>query len=263
MDDPNLFVLALESAVKRHLREDVDDGFHVYEVGRYYPHTIGFCPLRYYYVYRYAGTVDLSDEDVNVTAAGRIVHDILQAPLRRLGYELEKEVSFEVSPGITILGRVDAYWPGGRLRGSDRLISEFVRVLGSRDLPPHVIEIKSVRSKSLPYRPYEKHVFQLNTYLGMTGADFGVLVYVSRSNFARRYFVVEPDPAMFSRALDWVKSLHESLVSGKPPEPAPVAEWECEKCPLRGVCTYHRQAQIVDFSSGFSEAPPTYIKRGL
>lgn len=244
--DPNALVLALENAIMQHLREDADDGFHTYTIGEYYPHAIGYCPLRYYYIYKYARDAPLPDRAVNMTSAGRIAHDLVQSALDRLGYVKEKQFVLSVSEGVRIVGRVDAYWPGGPFRSGDPLASYVSQAVGTSDVPPHVIEIKS--TNFLPREPYPKHKQQLNLYLYALGVDFGLFVYVSRRDFARRIFYFARDPALYNESIAWVLLLHESLVSGIPPEPMPVADWECEGCPLRGVCPYHHsQTRIDDF----------------
>jgi CRISPR/Cas system-associated exonuclease Cas4 (RecB family) len=247
--DPKLLVVGLEHAIMQHLREDADDGFHTYEVGEYYPHAIGYCPLRYYYIYKYAKESTLPDRAINITSAGRIAHDLVQSSLRRLGYELEKPFSIDLDDGIRIVGRVDAYWPGGAFtsRSSDPLAEAVSSLFREKEIPPHVVEIKSVR-RYFPREPYDKHKEQLNIYLNALNVDFGIFIYVSRDDFTRRLFYFQRDPALYLKSLEWVRTLHTALLSDTPPAPAPVADWECDGCPLNGVCPASTaQRRIHDF----------------
>lgn len=250
--DPNALVLALDDAIMRHLREDADDGFHTYQIGEYYPHAIGYCPLRYYYIYKYAKANPLPDRAINITSAGRVAHDLVQSALDRLGYQKERPFEMRVADGVRIVGRVDDYWPGGSLRADDPLAQTFADILGTDSIPPHVIEIKS--TNYLPAEPYSKHKLQLNLYLYAFDVDFGFFIYVSRRDFSRRIFYFARDPALYDVAVQWVLNLHNALSTDTPPSPAPVADWECDGCPLRGVCPYvNAQTTLHDFAEDLSE----------
>lgn len=236
-DDPTKISLAISAAITQHLREDADDGFHTYEIGEYYPHAIGMCPLRYYYIYKVAKSNPLSDESLNITSAGRVVHDLVQSALRRVGYRLEVPFELRVQDGVRIVGRVDAYWPGGKLSDNDPVARTMISILGTDDLPPHIIEIKSSRYR-FPSEPYHKHKQQLNLYLRAFNLTHGFFIYVSRSNFSRKIFPFEYSPDLYNESLKWVLDLHNALVTDTPPEPHPVADWECKGCPLQDICPY-------------------------
>lgn len=213
--DPDMVAKRIEEAVVEYMSED-DDDFHEFNVGEYYPHTIGKCPLRYYHVYRMGEKPKLTGRSLNYVTVGKIAHTIIQGALSRLGYEIEKEFELRIDDFV-IKGRADAVYMG---------------------LPTHVIEIKTTRD--FPQDIYPDHRYQAHIYMKAFSAEYAVFIYVRRDDFSRRYYYLPFDEKVYNEAIEWVRNLHRSLVNGTPPQPKPLADYECNTCPLRDSCPRFR-----------------------
>ncbi len=215
MLDFERYVRSIEDAIVEHMQSDEDD-FHEFKIGEYYPHTIGKCPLKYYYVYTSGEKPALEGKSLNYVTVGKIAHTIIQNALQKSGYEVEKEFELRLDD-FTIKGRADAVYMG---------------------LPTHVVEIKTTRD--FPSEIYHDHKLQAHIYMKAFNADFTIFIYVRRDDFSRRYYRLDFDERLYEEAVEWVRSLHESLVSGVPPKPKPLAPYECNGCPYRDRCPLHR-----------------------
>ncbi len=185
-----------------------DDPFHTYEVGEYYPHMLGLCPRKAYYEYVYGPR--LSERGVRYVNLGITLHDFILKGFAERGYMVEVPFEFRVNDEVRIRGRIDGL---------------------SVD---HVLELKT--TAYLPKKPREHHIAQVSLYMRATGRSRAYLLYVSRNDLSRRVFEVPFDEAAFNRAILSALKIHEALKGGVPPDPEPVASWECRDCPFKNLC---------------------------
>lgn len=189
-------------------RKATEDTFHTYKVGEYYPHLIGSCPLKAYYMYTEGPAIGY--RGVRFVNAGIIYHDFVLQAYREMGYEVEVPFSLRIAPDIVVKGRVDALGFG------------------------HVVEVKTTRR--LPDEPYENHKLQVTLYMRALGVKRALFHYITRNDFTSRFFDFYYDSSYYRRAVDRIKALHESLLEGVPPEPSPAFPGECADCPFRDRC---------------------------
>ena len=204
-------------------KDTSEDDRHDWQIGHYYPHTVGQCLLRYYYIYRHGGPAPLSDSARARVTAGTIVHAYIQDALADAGYSVEHEFDVDLGEGAHLIGHADAYFPGSDLYA------------------PHVVEIKTVRA--LPNAPYLHHLLQVSAYMLALDVPRAVLLYVALPSFQRKFFEVSRTP-LISYVREWVLKLHRALVTVSEPNPTPIAHWECRSCPLKSVCPIGRLLQM-------------------
>lgn len=185
-----------------------EDSFHTYEVGEYYPHMLGLCPRKGYYDYVYGPR--LSDRGVRYVNLGITLHDFILRGFAERGYRIEVPFEFRVNDEVRIRGRIDGV---------------------SID---HVLELKT--TSRLPKEPYPHHVAQVSLYMRALDRQRAYILYVSRNDLSRRVFEVPFDEAAFDRAVSTALRIHDALVKGSPPDPDPVADWECRDCPYKKHC---------------------------
>ncbi|MGC8773503.1 MAG: CRISPR-associated protein Cas4 [Conexivisphaera sp.] len=203
--------------------------------GVYYPSRLGYCLRRLYYE-RTLGPRASPPEARILGAAGRAVHGALEEALSAapgMGIVVEVEVPATLRLGdIVLSGRADALleYPEGR------------RV---------VVELKT--TSMVPNEPFREHRLQLHFYMRALGAREGVLVYVSRTSGARRYFREEYDPSLADELVSRALLLHEYLRRSVPP-PTEASEWECGICEYRDVCELEKKILGVGVSAHAASA---------
>lgn len=139
---------------------------------------------------------------------GSGVHRQLQELLRGKGWRTEVEVRQRLE-GFMLVGHVDAYKPDEGV----------------------VLEIKTV--SRAPDRPYREHARQINSYLVMTGARTGYLIYIAM-NGAVRVFHEVPSKRLWNEVVERALYLHHCLRRGRLPQAERSAlcmfcawRWEC------------------------------------
>uniref|UniRef100_A0A7J3ZM25 CRISPR-associated exonuclease Cas4 n=1 Tax=Fervidicoccus fontis TaxID=683846 RepID=A0A7J3ZM25_9CREN len=135
---------------------------------------------------------------------GEMAHVGLQSYLSQAGFEVEKEIEegVEVEGRVfKVKGRIDAY--------SENLI----------------VEIKTGRPGQR--LPQAHHVLQTKIYLLMTGAQRGILVYLTSDRLVE--YQVDYDESLELGSL-----VVEYLREGKIPR----WEWECRYCVFNKICPY-------------------------
>ena len=203
------YVRYVENILDDYLQRLADgDGFHTYRVGEYYPHMLGLCPRKGYYDYVHGPR--LTEKGVRFVTLGTALHDFILRGFEERGYRVEVPFEYYVRDDVKIRGRVDG-----------------VAV-------DHVLELKTVFR--FPEEPYPHHVAQVSVYMRAMGKDTAYILYVSRNDLSRRVFEVPFDRDAYNCAVNTAVEIHEALLSGEPPAPAPVAEWECKNCPYRELC---------------------------
>ena len=184
------------------------DPFHTYEIGEYYPHLLGYCPLKVYYIYKYGPKV--TKRSMRFTNLGVALHDFILRGFAENGYAVEVPFELVINPEVRIRGRIDAL-------GVD-----------------HVLELKT--TSNLPSEPYKNHVRQVTLYMKATGRKRAFILYVTRNDLRRRIFEVPFTKRNYEDAVNYVLRLHDSLKNDTPPDPEPIASWECKDCPFRDLC---------------------------
>ena len=204
----------LESFFKRFLeRRASSDTFHSYKVGEYYPHLIGSCPLKAYFMYTEGPSI--GSRGVRYVNAGIIYHDFILEAYREMGYEVEVPFALSVGDGIVVRGRADALGFG------------------------HVVEVKTV--SRLPAEPYENHKMQVTLYMKAFGVKEAVFHYVNRNDLTSRFFEFHFDRDYYNRALERIRLIHSSVLNKTPPDPSPSFPAECSDCPFRSLCPRYRR----------------------
>ncbi|WP_297458336.1 CRISPR-associated protein Cas4 [Thermococcus sp.] len=185
------------------------------------------CPRRIYF--RLKGYPERWPEFVKVRLnQGINTHNVLGEILKkRFGFELEKHLVLRSRKlGFEIHGRIDA--------------------IG--DFP---IEIKG--KTSIPGRPYDYHMAQLNIYTRWAEAEYGYLYYIklheepmkviSRIDFSRfpivkgpnfRAFEVPYDDRLFRETLRHFYRVKKAYEKNKPPKGE--YSYACRFCPYRYLC---------------------------
>ena len=204
----------IDSFVLDYLRRRAsEDDFHTYQVGEYYPHMLGYCPLKAWFEYKLGPHI--TDRGVQFVNLGYVLHDLVLSAYREMGYQVEVPFEYRVNRDIVVRGRADAVGLG------------------------HVIEVKTVSQLRRASLPYPNHVAQLNFYLGVFRYNRGLLHYIDRRDLSRFYHEVEFSRDLFDSSIQRVIFIHEHLVDDVPPPPEPVAQWECRDCPYRRYCPLH------------------------
>lgn len=158
-----------------------------------------YCPLKRRFRLAFP---HLTFEFEPIAIMGELVHRGLQAILAERGYQVEYEVSREYALDNNVYlvkGRVDAY--------------------GHNE----VIEIKTSRGLA-DALPYQHHLLQVKAYLELTGAERGVLLYVSPDKIYEYQITLEEK--VVERLLD------ETLRAVS----APRWDWECRSCAFVKIC---------------------------
>jgi len=185
------------------------------------------CPRRIYF--RLKGYPQRWPEFVKVRLKqGTNTHTILGELLsKRFGLELEKHLILRSERlGFEIHGRIDA-------------MGEFP------------IEIKG--KTSLPGKPYDYHLAQLNVYMRWAEAEYGYLYYIklheepmkviNKIDFSRfpvvkgpnfKAFEVPYDGKLFKETLKQFYSVKRAYERGRPPEGW--RSFTCKFCPYRYLC---------------------------
>jgi len=190
------------------VRRATEDNFHKYEIGEYYPHLVGVCPLKAYYTYKIGPYI--SDRGVRFVNAGIIYHEFILEGYRQMGYKIEVPFEYHLTPNVRVRGRVDALGFG------------------------HIVEVKTV--SRLPSEPYFNHLLQVSIYAKALGVDEVVFHYILRNDMRYRLIRWEFDESVYKQAVKRILSLHEALVSGVLPKPDPQIPTECTDCPFRDRC---------------------------
>jgi len=154
----------IDRFLMEHLRRKAsEDDFHTYEVGEYYPHMLGYCPLHSWFEYKLGPAI--TDRGVQFVNLGYALHELVLSAYREMGYRVEVPFEYRVSPDVVVRGRADAVGLG------------------------HVVEVKTVsqfyRTKELPYK---NHVMQVNFYMHVFRMPRGLLHYIDRRDLSRMYF---------------------------------------------------------------------------
>ncbi len=185
------------------------------------------CPRRVYF--RLKGYPERWPEFVKIRLnQGINTHNVLGDILKkRFGFELEKHLILRSNRlGFEIHGRIDA--------------------IG--DFP---IEIKG--KTSLPGKPYDYHMAQLNIYMRWAEAEYGYLYYIklhdepmkiiSKIDFSRfpivkgpnfKAFEVPYDDRLFKETLRHFYRVKKAYERGKPPRGE--YSYACKFCPYRYLC---------------------------
>ena len=191
---------AFRSLLLKHLRVPNRNSIHVSEV-------VG-C-LRKAWLNRKYGDLKnlnhLSNSKCVILGLGFASHFVLEQALRELGYVKEKPVTVEFPNGLKLIGTPDGF--------NSQV----------------VLEIKTVNS--IPSKPYEHHVLQLNTYLNMLNMDLGLIIYICKRNGRIKIFEVRRDTRKYLEIIERAKRLHYYISKDIPPDPEPshlcnYSEWK-------------------------------------
>ena len=181
---------AFRNMLLKHLRIVDKDTVHVGEVVQ--------CLRKSWFNRKYGDLKNLnhlSNAKCVILGLGFASHFVLEEALRELGYVVEKPVTVEFPNGLKLIGTPDGF--------NSQV----------------VLEIKTVNS--IPSKPYEHHVLQLNAYLNMLNMDLGLIIYISKRDGRIKIFEVRRDTRKYLQVIERARLLHKYLKENIPPDPEP------------------------------------------
>lgn len=143
---------------------------------------------------------------------GNGIHHQLQELLREKGWRVEYEVRWNLKR-FELVGHVDAYNPRENI----------------------VLEIKT--TSRAPDQPYKEHVRQINSYLAMTWAEKGYIVYIARNGLIK-VFQITFDKKLWNETIKRAFYLYHCLCENKPPKPE--QSILCRYCAWKWKCMNSR-----------------------
>lgn len=141
---------------------------------------------------------------------GNGLHRLLQEYLASKGWLSEYIASLEFKK-FKLVGHVDLYHPEEKI----------------------AVELKTVNS--IPEKPFQNHVMQLNAYMSMLNIEKGYIVYIAREGKVE-VFPHKLDKELWSETQKRAIQFYLALKRGIPPKPEPshlcnycVFKWQCYK----------------------------------
>jgi CRISPR/Cas system-associated exonuclease Cas4 (RecB family) len=194
------------------------------------PSSLGYmsatCPRRWYLAFEGGHMWDDEPDAVGLATmqSGTDAHTRIQKALTNAGTlkESEKEI---VSDDPPIRGFIDG----------------IIEVDGIEA----VLEVKTTRSESFMVRQnsmkgMDYHMYQLLTYLKLTGIKNGVLLYENRNDLSIVTIPVlldERNEAIIDEAFDWMREVYAAYTAGtKPNCPFKKSSRICKSCPFYEEC---------------------------
>jgi len=142
-------------------------------------------------------------EKLVILVWGSLAHFLVENYIDYDGVLCEKSVSVDLG-GFKLKGRADII------------------------IDDYIVELKT--AYSLPDKPFNHHVLQLQAYLWMLDREEGFLVYIARRAGGIVSFKIERDVKYWIEIVDRARKLHEHLKKNEIPPP--------EKSPLCKFCEY-------------------------
>lgn len=102
-----------------------------------------------------------------------------------------------------------------------------------------VVEVKSINSlKYVRESPKEHHVVQANLYMKGSRSKYALIVYIEKSSFKIKTFLVPFDEKLYLKTLAKIKEVWSYLkVNKTPPRISETFDhWECRYCHFSGRC---------------------------
>lgn len=166
-----------------------------------------YCPRKAFFNYYLKG-VEYVGKDYLL--AGNYIHEKILNELKRVGYEIEKEVEYRLPFGFRLLGIVDAV---------------------NND---HVIEIKSVKY----FTTFDKqHWFdQLNLYMYILNVKKGLLVVVDRMTGEKHFKEYELDEKRAKELINLAEEVAKAITLKNPSLLPRHNDYRCKYCSANWVC---------------------------
>jgi len=233
------------------MAQEKGGSYHNQDPERAHPSSAGSCERKTYlkYVHKLDDDLEVPDNDENTNwtfSHGDVIHELIQDLIvKKLGEKhvsVEESVSYDITDEYYVYGHADLVIRGledpSELRdvfSSDvNLVPEDFKGFPS----PFIVDIKTKseftyynRGKGGHVRsiPKEDNLEQLNTYMGIVGADIGCLLYYSKRNDHLEEYWVEFDEEMFQNTIEFHETLLDSVNTGTPPAKNPDGSYMCEK----------------------------------
>ena len=160
-----------------------EEDYFLQKDNEYHISSIGRCP-RFIFLER---TQRRPDENKNkrVFVIGKIIHDFVQDKLFG-DYIKEEQLSYSVD-GINLVGRID---------------------LNNKN---EIIELKSCKSLAYILNPYDEHIVQVNTYMGIKGINKAQIIYIDKQDMGMVTFNIEFDKKLFDESINNIIKLNKKI----------------------------------------------------